>query len=112
VGPRSGLDTVSKRNFPTSRRESNTDLPARSPTLYGLSYPGSHKEIKSKLNSGNAYYLSVQNILSSRLPLETFRSNKIYRIIRLPFILRGYEVWSLTLREGQTLRVFDKGVLK
>jgi hypothetical protein len=26
-----------------------------------------HDEIKSRLNSGNAYYYSVQNLLSSRL---------------------------------------------
>jgi hypothetical protein len=30
-----------------------------------------HNEIKSRLNSGNAYYYSVQNLLSSRLISKT-----------------------------------------
>jgi hypothetical protein len=34
VGPRAGLDTVSKRKVPSPRRESNPDRPARSQSLY------------------------------------------------------------------------------
>jgi len=29
----------------------------------------------------------------------------------LPFVLHGYETWSLTLREERTLRVFEKRAL-
>jgi len=37
---------------------------------------------------------------------------KTYRTIILPVVLYGCETWSLTLREGHMLRVFEKRVLK
>jgi hypothetical protein len=60
------------------------------------------EEIKRRLNSGNACYHSVQNLLSSR----------IYKTIILPVVLYGCETWSLTLREEHRLRVFEKMVLR
>jgi hypothetical protein len=51
------------------------------------------EEIKRRLNSGNACYHSVQNLLSSRL-------------------LYGCETWSPTLREAHRLRVFENRVLR
>ena len=56
------------------------------------------EEIKSRLRSGNAYYHSVQNLLSSRL-LSKYLKIKIYRTIILPVVLYGFETSSLTLRE-------------
>jgi hypothetical protein len=56
-----------------------------------------HEEIKSRLNSGNACYHSVQSILSSRL-LSRKVKVKIYKTIVLPVVLYGCETWSLTLR--------------
>jgi hypothetical protein len=41
VSPRAVLDAVVKRKIPSTRRESNPDLPARSPAPYRLSYHGS-----------------------------------------------------------------------
>jgi hypothetical protein len=38
-------------------------------------------------------------------------TNRIYGTIILPVVLYGCETWSLTLREGHRLRVFEKGVL-
>ena len=35
---------------------------------------------------------------------------KIYRTIILPVVLYEYETWSLTLREGRRLRVFENTV--
>jgi hypothetical protein len=35
---------------------------------------------------------------------------KIYKTIILPVVLYGGETWSLTLREEQRLRVFEKSV--
>ena len=43
------------------------------------------EEIKSRLRSGNACYLSVQNPLSSRL-LSKHLKMKIYRTIILPVV--------------------------
>ena len=40
------------------------------------------------------------------------RSLKIYRTIILPVVWYGCETWSLTLREGRKLRVFENMVLR
>jgi len=69
------------------------------------------EEIKSGLNSGNACYHSVQNILSSGL-LSINLKIKIYRTIILPVVLYGCETWSLKLREERRLRVFENRVLR
>jgi hypothetical protein len=70
-----------------------------------------HEEIKSRLNSGNACYHSVQSLLSSRLLSRNVKV-KIYKTIILPVILYGCETWSLMLREEHRLRVFEKTVLR
>jgi hypothetical protein len=57
-----------------------------------------HEEIKSRLNSGNACYHSVQSLLSSCLLSRNLKV-KIYYTIILPVVLYGCETWSLTLRE-------------
>jgi hypothetical protein len=69
-----------------------------------------HEEIKSSLKSGNAFYHSVQNLLSTSLLSKSVKI-KIYRIIILPNVLYGCESWSLTLREESSLRVFENKVL-
>jgi len=68
------------------------------------------EEIKSRLRSGYAYYHSVQNLLSSRLLSKNLKI-KIYRTIILPVVLYGCGTWSLALREGSWLRVFENMVL-
>jgi len=62
--------------------------------------------MKTRLKSGNACYLSAQNVLSSRL-LSKYIKIKIYTTIILPVVLYGCETWSLTLREERRLRVFE-----
>jgi hypothetical protein len=69
------------------------------------------EEIKRRLNSGNACYHSVQNLLSSRL-LPKNITIRIYKTITLPVVLYGCETWSLTLREEHRLRVFEDRALK
>jgi hypothetical protein len=49
-----------------------------------------HDEIRSRLNSGNACYYSVQNLLSSRLMSKNVK-NKIYKTVILPVVLYGCE---------------------
>jgi hypothetical protein len=51
------------------------------------------KEIKSRLNLGNA------NV-------------KIHKTIILPVVLYRNETWSLTLREEHRLRVFENRVIR
>jgi hypothetical protein len=71
------------------------------------------EEIKRRLNSGNACYHSVQNLLSSRLLLKNLKII-IFKTIIFPVVLYGCETWSLalTLREENRLRVFENRVLR
>jgi hypothetical protein len=68
-----------------------------------------HDEIKSRLNLGNAYYYSVQNLLSSCLISKNLKI-KTHKTVILPIVLYGCEIWSLTLREEHRLRVFENRV--
>jgi hypothetical protein len=68
-----------------------------------------HKELKSRLNSGNACYHSVQSLLSSRLLSRNVKV-KVYKSITLRVILYGCETWSLTLREEHRLRVLEENI--
>jgi hypothetical protein len=70
-----------------------------------------HKQIKSRLNSGNACYHSVQGLLFSHLLSRNLKV-KVYKTIILPVVLYGCETWSLTLREEYRLRVFENRVLR
>jgi hypothetical protein len=69
------------------------------------------EEIKSRFKSGNAFYLSMQDLLSSSL-LSKNTEIKIYRTIILPVVLYGCETWSFTLRKEHRLRVFENRVLR
>jgi hypothetical protein len=62
------------------------------------------EEIKRRLNSGNAYYHLVQNLLSSRLLSKNIKI-RIYKTKILPVVLHGCETWSLTLRVEHRLGV-------
>jgi hypothetical protein len=70
-----------------------------------------HEEIRSRLNSRNACYHAVQNLLSSRLLSRNVKI-KICKTIILPVVLYGCETWSLTLREEHRLRVSENRVLR
>jgi hypothetical protein len=69
------------------------------------------EEIKGRLKSGNACYLSMQTLLSSSLLYKNIKI-KIYRIISLPHVLYGCETWSLSLRKENRLRVFENRALR
>jgi hypothetical protein len=69
------------------------------------------KEIRSRLNSGNACYHAVQNLLSSRLLSRNVKI-KIYKTIILRVVLYGCETWSVTLRKEHRLRVFENRALR
>jgi hypothetical protein len=64
------------------------------------------EEIKWRLNSGNACYHSVQYLLSSRLLSKNVQIT-IYKTIKFPVVLYGYETCSLILRLEHRLWVFD-----
>ena len=62
--------------------------------------------IRGRINSGNACYHSVQNILPSTL-LAINLEIKTYRNIILPVVLCGCETCVFTFREERRLRVFE-----
>jgi hypothetical protein len=62
------------------------------------------EDIKRILNSGNAYYHSVQNLLSSRLLSRNIKI-RIHKSVILPLVLYACETWSLTLSEEHTRRL-------
>jgi hypothetical protein len=70
-----------------------------------------YDEIKSTLNSGNDYYHSAHNLLSSCLISKKLKI-KTYKTVILLVVLYGCETWSLTLREEHRLRVFENIVLR
>jgi hypothetical protein len=53
----------------------------------------------------------LETLLSSCLLSGNVKA-KIYKTIILPVILYKCETWSLTLREAQGMRVFEKRVLR
>jgi hypothetical protein len=64
-----------------------------------------------RLNSGNANYHLVQNLLSSHLLSENIKII-IQMTVILPVVLYGCKTRSLTLREEHIPRVFENRVLR
>jgi hypothetical protein len=71
-----------------------------------------NEKIKSRLNSGNAYYHSVKNLLSFRLLSEIIKIQIPYKTIILLVVLYGYGIWSFILRKKHILRVFENRFLR
>jgi hypothetical protein len=67
--------------------------------------------IKRRLNSGNVFYHSVRNVLSSRLLSKNANIN-IFKTIILRVVLYGCETLSLTFSEEHRLRVLENRVLR
>jgi hypothetical protein len=70
-----------------------------------------HEEVKNILNSGNACYQTVKDLMSSSLLPKNMKT-KIYRIGILPVVLCGRETWSLALREKHELSVFENRMVR
>jgi len=68
------------------------------------------KKIKSRLQSGNACYHSVQNHMYSSLLSKNIKI-EIYRTTVWCFLC-GCETWAFTLREEHRLQVFKHRVLR
>jgi hypothetical protein len=106
--------------YPTSGQNQNTRIVNQSFENVGrFKYLGAtvtnkndiRDEIKNRLNSGNACYHSVYNLLSSRLISKNLKI-KLYKTVILPVELYGCETWSLTLGEEQRVRVSQKRELR
>jgi hypothetical protein len=64
--------------------------------------------MKRRLDSDNACYHSVQNVLSARLRSINCKI-RTYKTIILRLVLYECETWSLTLNEEHKLRAFENG---
>jgi len=110
-----GLTTIIFRADNTTDRTHgywNVSVMSRTSLIDTLAYQNSiHEEIKSRLKSGNACYLSVWNILCYILVYKYIKI-KIYRTVMLPVVLYGCETWWLTLGEERRLRVFENRELR
>jgi hypothetical protein len=69
------------------------------------------EEITRRINSGNACYHSVPNLLSSCLLSKNVKII-IYKSIILAVVFYGLETCPVTLREENRLRVFENRVLR
>jgi hypothetical protein len=69
------------------------------------------KDFVKRLNSGNACYHSIQNLLPSRLLSKNLKI-RICKTIILPVVLYGYQVWYLLIREEHRMRMFKIRVLR
>jgi hypothetical protein len=63
------------------------------------------------LNLGNACYLSVQKLLSTRLLSKNVKII-IYKTIFIPVVLYGCETWSVILMEEHRMRMLENRVLR
>jgi hypothetical protein len=70
-----------------------------------------HEDIKSKLNSGNTYYHSVQNPLPSYLLPRNIKIKINGTLISL-VVLCGCETWSSIQRKEYRLEVLENCVLR
>jgi hypothetical protein len=69
------------------------------------------EKIKRRLNSGNARYHSVHNLLSPRLLSKNVKIT-IQNTIILSVVLHGCETRPLTFKEEQRRRALEKMVLR
>jgi hypothetical protein len=95
-------------NINTINKNKETLIDASKPITYQDLI---QEEIKKILNSGNACYHSVQNLLFSRLLSRNVKV-RIYKTIIFPVVLYGCETWSLTAREEHKLRMFENRMPK
>jgi hypothetical protein len=72
---------------------------------------GIHKEIKNELDSVNACYDSIQNLLSSSMLSKNMKT-KIYKTRCKTVLLRGCKTWNVTLKEKHGFRVSKNGALR
>jgi hypothetical protein len=63
------------------------------------------------LNSGNACYILVGNVLSSGL-ISKNKNSSVFRNIVSHLVWYWCEIWSVVLKEGYRQRVFEDRVLR
>ena len=70
-----------------------------------------HKELTHRIIMANRSYAGLKRQLKSHL-LSTKTKIKLYRTLIRPILIYGSECWSLTKKEEEDLRVFERKVLR
>jgi hypothetical protein len=85
----------------------------------GFSYLGSQmnqtnsisSEIQTRILSGNRRYYAHRKLMKSRA-LNISVKLKIYKSLIRPVVTYGCEAWTLTSRDEQHLRIFERRILR
>ena len=68
-------------------------------------------EIRARIVSGNRCYYSCGALMKSRA-LNRSLKLKIYTTLLRPTVTYGYKAWTLTSRNEQQLRIFERKILR
>jgi len=68
-------------------------------------------EIQARILSGNRCYYAYGKLMKSRA-LNRSSKLKIYKSLIRPTVTYGCEAWTLTDRDEQHLRIFERGILR
>jgi hypothetical protein len=102
---------VSKNLDGKLRGEENLNHQSGIKCVHDISKKKHNLEMKGSLNSGNACYYSVRNLLSSQLLSRSIKV-KIFRVLISPIALYVCETWPLRIRQGLRIIPFDIIALK
>jgi hypothetical protein len=70
-----------------------------------------NSEIEARIHSGNRCYCAYGKLLKSRA-LNRSSKLKIYKSLIRPVVTYGCEAWTLTNREEQYFRIFERKILR
>jgi hypothetical protein len=70
-----------------------------------------NSEIQARILSGNCCYYAYGKLLKSRA-LNRSSKLKIYKSVIRPVVTYGCEAWTLTNRDEQYLRIFERKILR
>jgi hypothetical protein len=68
-------------------------------------------EIQARILSGNRCYYAYGKLMKSRA-LNKSSKLKTYKSLIRPIVTYGCEVWTLTNRDEQYLRIFERRILR
>jgi hypothetical protein len=71
----------------------------------------SNCEIQARIISGNRCYYSSRALMRSTA-LNSSSKLKIYKTLTRPIVTYGSEAWTLTRRNEQQLRIFERNILR